>query len=252
MKNIFRLYGTILVAALFCILSFSCKKPHSTAQDIPEKELILLSDIALPFNGLSGIAYSASLRKIWIVGGKHIYKLDMSGNVEKKLQFTGTDLEGIAFDTADSTLWTIDETMKEICHVDSNGNLLSQKQISYSTTNNKGPEGITIGKNHTLYILNERSPSILMKLDSLYSISITYELNFALDYSDVSYDSTSDSFFILSDETNAFFEWSERQGVVCRYTLPNTGNEGFAFDRTRNVFYIANKITDRLYIYTTK
>lgn len=252
MKSIFKPPAGLFRAAAVCLMALSCGKSDPTAPVLPEHSLTLVSEVTLPFSGLSGIAYSEELQRLWVVSGgnQHIYRLDMSGQVEKKLDFIGTDLEGIAFDGTDSTLWTIDELTKDITHLDLNGNVLSTHNVNYTTTSNKGPEGITIGRNHTFYILNERNPAILIKLDSQFAFSDVRVLDFALDYSDVTYDSTRGSFYILSDETGAFFEWSETGGVLSRYRLQDTGNEGIAYDRLRKVFYITNKTTDRLSIYT--
>jgi uncharacterized protein YjiK len=229
----------------------SCKKANSSEPSIPQIELQLLSEIDLPFTGPSGLAFSEALQKMWIVSGgdQHIYVLDTDGRVEKKLTYTGIDLEGIAFDATDSTLWIVDEASKEIVHLNLSGDILFHKEESYASTQNKGPEGITIGKDHTIYIVNERDPSVLFELDSTYSIGQTYPLNFALDYSDISYNPTNDTFWILSDESNAFFSWNKQQGVIQKYLLPNSKNEGIAFDRARNLFYIVNDATAKLYYY---
>ncbi|MCX6122877.1 MAG: SdiA-regulated domain-containing protein [Ignavibacteriales bacterium] len=219
--------------------------------NFPQKELQLLAEITLPFAEPSGIAFSETLQKMWVVSGgdQHVYMLDTAGKVERKLLYTGIDLEGIAFDVTDSTLWIVDEYTKEIVHLDLNGNVLFRKAESYSSKSNKGPEGITIGKDHIIYIINERDPSVLFELDSTYAIAQSYPLNFALDYSDVSYDQLTDTFWILSDETNAFFSWSKQHGVIIKYLLPNAKNEGIAFDRARNIFYIVNNDTAKLYFY---
>jgi uncharacterized protein YjiK len=232
-------------------MNVSCEKTNSSETNIPQKELQLLSEIDLPFTESSGLAFSEVLQKMWVVSGgdQHIYVLDTAGNIEKKLKYKGTDLEGIAFDVTDSTLWIVDEATKEIVHLDLDGNVLLCKEESYSSKPNKGPEGITIDRNHTIYIINERDPSVVFELDSIYAIAQSYPLNFALDYSDISYNPITDTFWILSDESNAFFSWSKQQGVIYKYLLPNSKNEGIAFDRTRNIFYIVNDATAKLYFY---
>ena len=251
MKSIFSISHLVLYFILLGSMNVSCKKNISSETNIPKKELQLLLEIDLPFTEPSGLAFSEALQKMWVVSGgdQHVYMLDTSGNLEKKLNYEGTDLEGIAFDVTDSTLWIIDEATKEIVHLDLDGNVLLRKTESYSSTPNKGPEGITIGKDHIIYIINERNPSVLFELDSTYTIVQSYPLNFALDYSDVSYNSTTDTFWILSDESNALFCWSKQQGVIDKYFLPNSKNEGIAFDRTRNIFYIVNDATAKLYFY---
>jgi uncharacterized protein YjiK len=251
MKNISKTHRLLFFLLLLGMICSSCKKANPSEVSYPQKELQLISEIDLPFTEPSGLAFSDALQKMWVVSGgdQHIYMLDTAGKVEKKLEYTGIDLEGITFDTADLTLWIIDEASKEIVHLDLNGNVLFHKEESYTSTPNKGPEGITIGKDHRMYIINEKDPSVLFELDSLYSIAHTYPLEFALDYSDISYDPLTDIFYILSDESHAFFSWNKQQGVINTYPLLNSKNEGIAYDRTRNIFYIVNDATAKLYLY---
>jgi uncharacterized protein YjiK len=248
MKNIFN----VQMLAVFCVFLFA-PQGGSNAQmpDVPQKTITLVAEIRLPFSEPSGIAWSEHLQKLWVVSGgdQHIYMLDAGGNVEKRLRFTGTDLEGITFDAFDSTLWVIDEATKDITHLDLDGNVLYQKRMNYTTHRNKGPEGIAIGRGRRLYILNERNPSVLFELDSSLSIARTYQLDFAKDYSDVVYDESSKTFFILSDESKAFFEWDPVRGVTAAYSLRHKSNEGIAYDRKKGIFYIVNDKKARLYIY---
>jgi uncharacterized protein YjiK len=255
MKNIFSRSRFLFLTFLCCIACVSCRNSHSPEPAFPTGELLLTREIPLPFAGPSGIAYSEALQRLWVVSGgsnQHIYVLDTNGIVERRLFFSGTDLEGIAFDEIDSTLWVIDEDTKRISHLDLDGNLLAQKYLSYDAIPNKGPEGITIGQGHTFYILNQRDPSVLYELDSVFQIAHPYPLGFAPDYSDITYDSSSDSFFILSGASAEFFVWTKQQGAKIKYSLPDIGNEGIAYDRKRELFYIVNDATACLSIFTKK
>jgi uncharacterized protein YjiK len=255
MKSIFKIrypYSFVLICIAF---GTSCNKSNPTGPSISQKELVQYLKINLPFTKPSGIAFSEALQKLWIVSGgtQRVYMLDTNGNVEKLLNFNGTDLEGITFDATDSTLWVIDESTKEISHLDLGGNVLMKKQILYDTKHsNKGPEGITIGPGHLIYIVNEQDPSLLLKLDNDYKIVTKYQLDFASDYSDIAYDSLNNSFYILSDESKAFFLWNESQGAIYKYVLPETKNEGITFNQKSGVFYIVNDSTAQLSIYKIK
>jgi uncharacterized protein YjiK len=251
MKSIFNVYHLLFSVLVLGMIGVSCNKTNSSEPNYPQRELQLLSEVPLPFTEPSGIAFSEALQQMWIVSGgdQHIYLLDTTGHVDKKLKYTGVDLEGIAFDAMDSTLWIIDEATKEIVHLNLEGNVLFRQEVSYSSKPNKGLEGITIGKDHRISIVNEQDPSVLFELDSAYTIARTYPLDFALDYSDISYEPLTDIFLILSDESNAFYSWTKQQGVQKKYLLPNSKNEGIAFDRTRNLFYIVNDATAKLYFY---
>jgi DNA-binding beta-propeller fold protein YncE len=252
MKNIFSGSRFLFLTLLCCFAGASCRKSQSPEPSLPVGQLSLVADILLPFPEPSGIAFSEELRKLWVVGGgkdQHVYRLDTNGNVEGSLFFKGTDLEGIAFDELDSTLWVIDEDTKIISHIDLDGNLLSQKQLTYSAGVNKGPEGIAVGLGHIFYVLNQRDPSVLFELDSAFGIAHQYPLEFAPDYSDITYDRSSDSFFILSGASAEFFAWTKQQGAIVKYTLPDIANEGIAYDQKRGVFYIVNDATGHLKIY---
>jgi len=234
---------------LFCVL---CRSSNKYETKIKIKKLVQLSEVTLPFAEPSGIAWSDELQNMWVVSGgdQHIYRLDMNGTVTQQLPFTGTDLEGITFDETDSTLWVVDEALKEIFHLDLNGSILTQKKMSYTLRKkNKGPEGITIGPEHLIYIVNERDPSILFQLDTSYNITWSIELDFASDYSDIAYDKSSNTFLILSDKSMAFYSWTKERGVLCKYVLPNTKNEGITYDYKRNIYYIVNDNTAKLYFY---
>jgi len=252
MKNIsnVRLLAVVCVVVLVATAGWSSQK-----QDVQQKELTLLATINLPFTEPSGIAWSEKLQKLWVVSDDedYIFILDPNGNVIDRFKFAAVDLEGITFDATDSTLWTIDERTREITHLDLNGKVLERKIVDYpSRKKNKGPEGIAIGKDRKLYLLNESKPSLLFELDSSYGIAHSYKLDFASDYSDIAYDESTNSFFILSDKSKAFFVWDPERGVTAEYALPGTSNEGIAFDRKRNVFYIVNDEEARLYIYTCR
>jgi uncharacterized protein YjiK len=253
MKNIFSGLRYFILSSFCCCACISCRNSHPSEPTLPTEELVLVSDIDLRLDEPSGIAYSEALQKLWVVSGdgkQHVYTLDTNGNVEKALLYKGTDLEGITFDETDSTLWVVDEDTKIISHLDLDGVLLSQKQLTYTTTEvNKGPEGIAIGPGHIFYILNQRDPSVLFELDSALDIGRIYQLDFAADYSDMTYDSSSNSFFIASGAEGAFFRWTKQQGAIVKYTLPDIANEGIAYDQKRGVFYIVNDATGHLKIY---
>jgi uncharacterized protein YjiK len=245
---------TLLIMLIF-LFGCVCTAANKLKSKFKVKQVILLSEIALPFTEPSGVAWSDELQSMWVVSGgnQHIYKLDTSGTVVQQIPFIGTDLEGITFDERDSTLWVIDETLKTIFHLNLNGSILLKKILYYpSKKKNKGPEGITLGPEHMIYIVNERKPSLLLQLDAHDSINWSTELNFASDYSDIAYEKSSNSFLILSDKSMAFYSWTKQQGVLCKYVLPNTKNEGIAYDRKRNIVYIVNDSTSKLYYYRSK
>jgi uncharacterized protein YjiK len=254
MTNIFKTAMSIFLLAMALVLIHGCKN-HSTTITSSGKNVTLVSEIILPIGEPSGITYSPAMNKLWVVAGgdQHVYRLDTSGSIEQQLPFTGTDLEGITFDERDSTLWVVDEEVKEIVHLNLLGEVLFRKNLLYSTgIKNKGPEGITLGPDHLLYIINERDPSIILHLDSTFEIASMDTIAFASDYSDISYSGQSDSFFIISDESRGLFVWSASKGISEQFALPDAHNEGVAFDPNQNILFIVNDATAKFYRYALK
>lgn len=247
MKSIFRI-SSFSVVVLSFLWWMSCSKTNPSDTVIPLKALELVAVTDLPFKEPSGIAFSSALQKLWIVSGEtqRIYATDTNGTVDKRLRFEGIDLEGITFDESDSTLWVVDESTMVLTHLDLDGNVLFQKQLIYSLESNDGPEGVAFGENHALYVLNEKNPSLLIALDTAYEITQTWKLAFAFDYSDITFDNLTGTFFILSDESKAFFRLNEQATVFEQYNLPNDKYEGIAYDARREVFYLVNDAANTL------
>jgi DNA-binding beta-propeller fold protein YncE len=251
MKNIYKLISLSTIIIGWFLAASGCEKNSSDANGSGANGLTLLFETTLNFGEPSGVAFSKSMNKLWIVSGgdQHVYMVDTSGAIQKKLSFIGTDLEGITFDPIDSTLWVVDEATKMISHLSLDGTLLRQVHLSYATqTLNKGPEGITIGENKSFCVINEKDPSIIVKMNSNFDILSIDTLNFAQDYSDIWYVSA-DTFLIVSDESEAVYLWSKSKGIIKKYLLPNTKNEGIALDEQNNIAYVVNDANAKLYCY---
>lgn len=252
MKNIYKL-PCLFAVMIGCSVSIpGCEKNSSDANSPGSNGLTLLFETTLNFGEPSGIAFSKSMNKLWVVSGddQHVYMIDTSGAIQKKLPYIGEDLEGIAFDQRDSSLWVVDEATFMISHLTGEGALLHQIQLTYPTqTPNKGPEGITIGENQNLCIINERDPSIVITLNNSFAIASIDTINFALDYSDI-WHVSADTFLVISDESKAIFLWSKSLGLINKYSLPNGKNEGIAFDQKNKLLYIVNDETAKLYCYS--
>lgn len=251
MKNIYKQIALSFLIGFFLATS-GCEKNSSDTNGSSTDGLTLVFETTLKFGEPSGIAFSRSMNRLWVVCGddQHVYMIDTNGAVQKKLSFTGSDLEGISFDQRDSTLWVVDEATKQLSHLDLDGKLLHQISLTYQTQlSNKGPEGITIGENNRLCIINERDPSIMVQLESDFTIYSVDTLTFAADYSDLWYVSP-DTFLIVSDESEAIFLWSKTRGIIRKYPLPDDKYEGIAFDQNNSLIYIVNDETAKLSCYS--
>ncbi len=177
-------------------------------------------------------------------------KINLAGETIKELSYIGTDLEGITFDIRDTTLWIVEESLFQLVHIDTNGNLIDSIQIQFSANGNSGFEGVTLNStNNNFYILNEKDPGLLLEIDTNFNIINRISLNFADDYSGIFFDNNSDNYFIVSDESQTLYIWNKTVGVISELSIDEKKIEGVAFNSETHYIYFVSDSEEKLYIY---
>jgi uncharacterized protein YjiK len=128
--------------------------------------------------------------------------------------------------------------LRDIVHLDLQGNEIGRIHVNTYGVKNKGLEGVTIDGGGNFWVVNEKYPVALQKIDGEGSIIESYEINFARDLSDVTIDEQTGDFFLLSDKSSAIFVWNKTDGLKATYPLPRTKYEGISLnplDRTITV-----------------
>ena len=196
------------------------------------------------------------------------------------------DLEGIAISADGSQLLAVQEVTNSIITID----IAGRKEISRrplaamenyglvadhfpDPPDNKGLEGITVNtRNNHVVVVKERKPGLLIELDStLTTILSTRVLQASqgfmhpelkaekLDFSGLSYDSSSDTLWIVSDKGRCLFQYDwAGDTVLQRLDLTiSTGDkpqrirkpEGVAFDPGRKRMYVVSDRDADLYVF---
>lgn len=199
----------------------------------------------------SDLAIDESGTRLWTVGGTpdRVYQLDLHGKTVKTLSFVGADLEGVAYDRSDHTLWVAEENRRELVHLDLDGGVLSRHPLDLVGEKNSGIEGICLDDKGHLFALNEKRPGMFLELDSGHAISARRDVRFAKDYSGVAFDVKSGGFWIVSDQSQGLYLWSRKAGVVQRHPLPFRKAEGVAVDQATDRIYIVSDSENALYVY---
>ncbi len=239
-----------LAVALLVLGVFGCKSSQSTAPP-PNAPLPLVASYALGLSEPSDLAIDETGTILWTVTNNpdSVYQLDLTGKRVKTLKYAGQDLEGITYDRSDQTLWVAEENRREVVHLDLDGNVLSRKQLSLTGEVNSGLEGICLDDAGRMFLLNEKNPGLFIQLDPALSIAAKDTLYFAGDYSGLSYQPGSASFWIVSDQSQRLYRWSKTLGVLKEYGLPYSKAEGVAFDPATNLVYIVSDLENKLYVY---
>jgi uncharacterized protein YjiK len=188
---------------------------------------------------------------LWAVTNPTVYQLDLDGNVVKTLAYNGHDLEGVAYDPRDHTLWVAEENLREVVHLDLDGVKIGQAYALQGLPPlepNSGLEGICLNDSGTVFVLNEKHPGLFIRLKPDLSIASTLGLGFAGDYSGMAYDVPGKGFWIVSDQSQRLYRWTP-SGVQAQYTLPFPKAEGVAYDPVAHRIYVVSDATNTLYVF---
>lgn len=214
-------------------------------------QLTLIETHALTIPEPSDVAIGEAGMSLWMVGNhpERVYQLDLSGVLIRELPYDGHDLEGVAFDSRDRTLWVAEENRREVVHLDTDGGVLSRNALGLTGELNSGLEGICLGDGGHVFVLNEKLPGMFIDLDLVLTIASEDTLHFASDYSGMTYDPQRACYWITSDESERLFLWSKAGGVAAEYLLPFPKPEGVALDPASHRIYVVSDSTKTLYVY---
>jgi uncharacterized protein YjiK len=230
------------------------KGPPTAPAPIPP--LPLLATYAMAVTEPSDLTIDETGTILWTVSDSKnkVYKLDVQGNTLKTLAYAGgpsSDLEGVAYDHRDRSLWLAEEELRQVVHVDSSGAVLSSYNLlsSLTPTHNAGPEGICLDDAGRMFLLNERKPGMFISLDPSMTVDTKVGLTFARDYSGMTYDPVRRCFWVMSDESAAIYLCTAPNVVHLAYTLPSTKFEGLALDPAGKYVYAVNDSLSLLYVF---
>ncbi len=246
-KFIVLIVSFVLNAGLtFCSLN----EPTDTVQSV--RSLKLIDSYLLEIREPSGLALSMDGKSLWTVSDNSnlIYQISLTGQILKTLSYQGQDLEGIAVDAKNNTLWVAEERTRELVNIDSTGQELQRYRI-LDGNDNSGLEGICIDANHHLFTIKEKKPGLFISLKPDFTIEKKLELNFANDYAGLCADSLTNRFWILSAQDQTLFYWDfSSHKVLSQFKLSLRTPEGIAIDFKHGRFYIVSDSEERLYVFT--
>jgi len=251
-----RIENIIIVPLILLILISSCKKDNGG--EIPPVEepgkLEKISEFDLDVTEPSGLSFGPGGNTLLMVSdntGK-VYETDLEGNVQRELSYVGSDLEGVSFNANEQIVAITEERARQVVFLDyQNGE--EQKRFDIVTggnTDNKGLEGISYNnKNNAYYMVNEDVPGEMIVWNKAYSNISTTILHFASDYSAIFVDTKNAFVWIVSDESQALYKCDYNAKLIKEYPLPHTKFEGLAIDIDKQLVYLVNDKTSKLFIF---
>ncbi len=211
--------------------------------------LEFMESFALDVDEPSGLSFGLNQETLWTVSDKtgKIYQINLQGDLVRTLEYTGTDLEGVTFDSRDSTLWIVSESQATLTHVDTNGVELGLQWIA-GVSDGSGLEGIALDPlNSRIFLLKEKDHSALLLLDDSLHTESYQRIGFAPDYSGLYY--THDQLWMLSHEASSIYLTDTSGTMLESYGFIMVQPEGLVLDEIDSIFYIVDDAKDMLYKY---
>ncbi|MGV6844786.1 MAG: SdiA-regulated domain-containing protein [Lutibacter sp.] len=207
---------------------------------------IAIFDLLIP--DPSGVAFFNN--HLFIVSDRNgtIYKTSLTGEIKGEIKTKFKDLEGITIDN-NANIWIVSEAKRTLIQLDLLGNVLSKAKIKGEQNfKNSGLEGVCIHpKTGHFYVLNEKKPRELIQLSENKEIIKTRQLNFSGDVSGICFDEIENCFWVVSDESRAFFKINSDGKVLEKHKIPVKKPEGIvAFNQQ---LYVVSDKENKLYIF---
>jgi uncharacterized protein YjiK len=241
----------ILIIILLGLTLLHCGK-NDASLDSNLLSLSLIDEIEIQITEPSGLSIGKQNQSLWVVSDapdSEVFEINLQGNILRKLNFIGEDLEGVVYDSLKNVVWVVEEKKREIVEVALDGSELSRHSVSINGSANNGLEGISINASGQLWIANEKEPGLLLALNSDFSINAQIFLNFSNDYSGLSFGYQNDRIWIVSDESKLLVEYDKQSGVIKKYNLPFIKAEGVAVDTPNSIVFIIRESNSKLYTF---
>lgn len=236
----FRIVYLFFISVLF-LGCFS----NSTSQNVMKPSQVFKLNIPEP----SGITFKNN--HLYIVSDYNgmVYKTTFKGNILDKIQVSTTNNEGVSFNSK-GNLVVVNESKRRLVEIDKE----LQKEKTFKIKgkqkhNNSGLEGVCFVPSEKAYfLLNEKSPKQLLKISLKGKLKDEIKINFCNDLSGICFDEDSNSFWLVSDESQLLMNVSLKGKLLKSYKIPVLKAEGVTV--ANNKIYIVSDAESKLYVFS--
>jgi uncharacterized protein YjiK len=248
MKSSFQLRMILAFFLIGCGREEPMRNTTTNPPGVITLQPITVIDLSANIPEPSGIFFNAKNNSLMVVSDARpeIFEIDFSGNVLKTILTSGSDLEGITLNKTCDTIYVVEETRQLVTSYLTNGTKISSFPVNVATNPKNALEGITLDKNRNLFVLNEKTPRLIIEYNKTTEVS-RKEITNATDISDICYDETSDCFWIVSDESQKVIKTARDGSVLSEWLIPFTKGEGITF--VNDKMYIVNDADAKMYIF---
>ena len=247
--------ATLLIRAMvLALLCIGCTRQEPVNDvPLPPPGIVTLQplsviDLSADLLEPSGIFYNSRSNSLMVIsdGRPEIFELSLSGAVLKKTMTAGSDFEGITMNKTCDTIYVVEETRQLVTSYLLDGTKISSFAVHVATNPKNALEGITMDRSGNLFVLNEKSPRLVIEYKQTTEVQ-RREITNASDISDICYDEQEDCFWIVSDESKKVFTMNGNGIVLSEWLIPFEKGEGITF--VNDKMYIVNDADAKMYIF---
>jgi uncharacterized protein YjiK len=241
------LLSTLIISTVF--LGCSRDNPENITNPPSIEKIYPLNEYLLDIPEPSGVAYNSISNSLMIVsdGQPEIFEVSFSGVRINAITTSGSDMEGITLSRNCDTIFVVEEKKKLVTSFNLSGVKLASFSVNVASSDNSALEGITINKaSNTLYIINEKDPRMILGYNNLTEIW-RKTIDNASDISDIYYEDSTNSFWLISDESQKIMKLSSTGELLKEWEIPFTKGEGITI--VGDKAYVVNDLDGKLYVF---
>jgi uncharacterized protein YjiK len=210
----------------------------------PIAEIDLSSFLSEP----SGIVYNSISNSFYVVSDtiSKLFEIDLEGNLLNAININADDLEGISLSKNSDTIYVVEESDHLITSFLTNGSKIGSISINVSTNSSNSLEGITIDDRYSIFVINEKAPRYLIKLENNLEVS-RVEITAVKDLSDICYDPILECMWIISDESEKIIKITNSGYVISEWQIPFSKGEGITL--VNNKIYVVRDSDAKMFIF---
>ena len=236
---------------LFILMLSACGWWESDTPKVKALTLIEVFDLDIPEPSGLTLANDSTLYCVSDPPHNRVYVLATDGQLKHTLSYRGDDLEGIAYDPVDSTLWVVEEGLSTLVQLSSSGSELGRWQIDFEpSTSNTGFEGVyRDSERDEIVIVSQNDPPTILRLDANKTIVEQIEVDFAAALTGICRGRNANEYLLISDVDKRLHRWSWSGGLGASYSFDVDQAEGVAYDSLGDVVYLVSDSDSKLYLY---
>lgn len=233
---------------ILLLVTISCQR-NQPGDSIADPTVTSLKQLAYYQTSVpepSGLCYNSKTNSLFTVsdGNGTVYEINFTGKILQSFMIPSSDLEGITFSANNDTMYVVEETDRLVSKYFPDGRKISSFTVDVATASNSALEGITIDNNNHIIVINEKKPCMILEFIGQKEI-LRKEINYVIDLSDIFYEKSTNTFWIVSDESQKVIQLSRNFSLIGQWGISFKKGEGITI--VNNKIYIVNDSNGILY-----